>query len=304
VLQAGLDIGGTKIAAVVLDSTGRECGRWRQPTQKSSYEQFLESVSQLVNTLRQQLAEPFSLGIALPGSVSPVSGRIRNANILVLNGQPLAQDLATRLGQPVTLANDANCFALSEARDGAGAGYSSVFGMTLGTGCGGGLVFNNQLIIGGYGSAAECGHIPLPGYQPENDGPAVRCYCGQENCAESFVSGTGLARGYHLLAGEEVCGEQVISRAQAGDAAALQQVARFRSQLSRLLATIINVVDPAVIVLGGGLSQSPLLLEGVAQQVAPRVFTDHFQTPIVTAQHGASSGMRGAAWLGAEQGVR
>lgn len=296
--QVGLDIGGTKMAAIALDGTGAEYRRWRLATEKSSYEAFLEGVARLVATIRHDLAAPFSLGIALPGSVSPQTGCIRNANILVLNGRPLAADLMACLGQPVVLANDANCFALSEARDGAGAGYSSVFGVTLGTGCGGGLVIHQQLITGGYGNAAECGHIPLPGYSPAFDGPDVRCYCGQDNCVESFVSGTGLARGYQRLTGNACNAEVVVARALAGEAAALQQVGRFRDQLARTLGTIINLVDPAVIVLGGGLSQVSILVDDLAALVAPRVFTDNYCTPIVTANYGASSGMRGAAWLG------
>lgn len=299
--QVGLDIGGTKMAAIALDRAGAECHRWRQATEKSSYEAFLDGVAGLVATIRHELAAPFSLGVALPGSVSPQTGHIRNANILALNGRPLAADLHRCLGQPVVLANDANCFALSEARDGAGAGYPSVFGVTLGTGCGGGLVIHQQLITGGYGNTAECGHIPLPGYSPACDGPAVRCYCGQDNCVEGFVSGTGLARGYQCLTGNACSAEEVVARALAGEVAALQQVGHFRDQLSRTLATIINLVDPAVIVLGGGLSQAGVLVDDLAARVAPRVFTDHFCTPIVTAKYGASSGVRGAAWLGSSR---
>ena len=245
-----------------------------------------------------------AIGIALPGSVSPQHGVIRNANIQVINGYRLQDALEQALGQPVVLANDGNCFALSEACDGAGEGFSSVFGMTLGTGCGGGIALERQPFVGASGIAAECGHIALPGYSPEEDGPPTRCYCGRFNCVESFISATGLRERYRLLSGECVSSEQILARAQAGESAACHQVHRFRQQLARTLATIVNIIDPGVIVLGGGLSNAPQLVADLPSAVAPLVFTDHFSTPIISARHGDNSGMRGAAWLAVRSGVK
>lgn len=301
-LHLGLDIGGTKIAAAVLDGDGALLLQQRTATRKESYTQFLHDVCQLITTLQGKFNVPLSIGIALPGSISPQSGLIRNSNILPLNGQPLQQDLQQRLKQRVAIANDANCFALSEATDGAGKGHNSVFGVTLGTGCGGGLVINQQLITGGYGNAAECGHNPLPGYDPANDGPPVRCYCGQFNCVESFVSGTGLAERYRLATGRQATPQEIIALSESGETEAVQQCARYRDRLARMLATIVNLIDPGVIVIGGGLSNAPALYQDLAPCVGAYAFTDRFCTPIVPARHGDSSGVRGAAWIGAQAG--
>lgn len=301
-LYLGLDIGGTKMAAVVIDDSGKEFGRYRKETVKESYETFISGVDGFIGEIKNEILQPFAIGIALPGSVSTVNGRIKNSNILVLNGQSLKSDLESRLGTKVIIANDANCFALSEACDGAGKGHNVVFGVTLGTGCGGGIAIAQQPFSGAWGNAAECGHITLPGYRPEQDGPPVTCYCGKQNCTESFVSGTGIAGRYVHLSGETRSAPEILRLAKAGDRHAARQVARFRDQLARLLATVVNIIDPHVIVIGGGLSNEPMLLDGIAEQVAPLVFTDTFRTPVVKAMHGDSSGMRGAAWLAARAG--
>lgn len=259
-LHLGLDIGGTKIAAAVLDGDGALLLQQRTATRKESYAQFLHDVCQLITTLQGKFNVPLSIGIALPGSISPQSGLIRNSNILPLNGQPLQQDLQQRLKQRVAIANDANCFALSEATDGAGKGHNSVFGVTLGTGCGG----------------------------------------GQFNCVESFVSGTGLAERYKLATGRQATPQEIIARAESGEAEAVQQCARYRDRLARMLATIVNLIDPGVIVIGGGLSNAPALYQDLAPSVGAYAFTDRFCTPIVPARHGDSSGVRGAAWIGAQ----
>lgn len=293
----GLDIGGTKVAAVVIDKTGREYGRYRRVTVKNSYSDFLDNLLQFIEEIKSALQQPLAIGIALPGGISPLSGKIKNSNILVLNGEDLRGDLHARLGMPVIIENDAACFALSEACDGAGRGEEVVFGLTLGTGCGGGIAIGQRLLPGAWGNAAECGHITLPGYSPETDGPPVACYCGRQNCTESFVSGTGLAKRYLARCKTAHTAPEIIAMAKQGEPQALLQVASFRNQLARLLATIVNILDPHVIVIGGGLSNEPLLLEGIAQEVAPLVFTDSFMTPVLTAEHGDSSGMRGAAWL-------
>jgi len=296
-LYLGLDIGGTKMAAVVIDETGMERGRYRKETEKETYYSFLDCLEELVAAIKKDINEPFAIGIALPGSISPINGKIKNSNILVLNGQDLKSDLEARLDLPVIIANDANCFALSEACDGAGQGHDVVFGITLGTGCGGGIAIHQQVFSGAWGNAAECGHITLPGFSPERDGPDVACYCGRNNCSESFVSGTGLAERYFQLSGSSRSAPEVIALAKAGDVMAREQIARFRNQLARLLATIVNTIDPHIIVIGGGLSNEPILIEDIGQEIAPLVFTDTFSTPVAKAQHGDSSGMRGAAWL-------
>ncbi|PXK66578.1 ROK family protein [Klebsiella variicola] len=293
----GLDIGGTKMAAVVMNTSGEELARYRRTTVKSDYPAFIAELCDFVAEIREQSQQPLAIGIALPGGISPVSGKIKNSNILVLNGEDLKSDLQQRLAATVVIANDANCFALSEACDGAGKGADVVFGITLGTGCGGGMSVKQQIFAGAWGNAAECGHIQLPGYAERQDGPLAICYCGRQNCVESFVSGTGLAERYFRLTGEARTAPEIIRLAQQGETHELQQISRFKSQLARLLATIVNLVDPNIIVLGGGLSNEPLLLEGLAEATAGRVFTDQFLTPIVVAQHGDSSGMRGAAWL-------
>jgi len=296
-LYLGLDIGGTKMAAVVIDKTGNELSRYRKETEKETYRSFLDDLVAFISVIQNDINAEFSIGIALPGSISPINGKIKNSNILVLNGQDLKSDLETRLGLPVIIANDANCFALSEACDGAGQGHDVVFGITLGTGCGGGIAIHQQLYSGAWGNAAECGHITLPGFSPERDGPTVRCYCGRDNCSESFVSGTGLAERYVQLSGITRSAPEIIGLAKEGDAVAREQMTRFRHQLARLLATIVNTIDPHIIVIGGGLSNEPILIDDIADEIAPLVFTDTFSTPVAKAHHGDSSGMRGAAWL-------
>jgi len=293
----GLDIGGTKIAAVVMDAQGGELCRYRCLTQKASYRQFVESVVAFIEQIHRDVQRSMVIGIALPGSVSPLSTLIKNANIQVINGRPLQSDLQQLLEQRVVIANDGNCFALSEACDGAGRDHDVVFGITLGTGCGGGIAIKRQIHAGAWGNAAECGHITLPGFCEQNDGPAVSCYCGKQNCVESFVSGTGLSERYRLFTGKFLAGDAIVALAQEGEPAAMRQVALFRQQLARTLATIVNILDPGVIVLGGGVSNSEMLTANLQAEVAPLVFTDRLSTPIVQAHHGDSSGMRGAAWL-------
>lgn len=300
-LHIGLDIGGTKTEVVVLAAEGDELYRQRSATVTGSYPQFLAFVCQIISALKTRFPVPLSIGIALPGSVSPLTGLIRNSNILSINGQPLPRDLRQRLGWGVAIGNDANCFALSEAVDGAGQSHDIVFGVTLGTGCGGGLVIGQQIIVGSNGNAAECGHNPLPGYSVDRDGPPSRCYCGQLNCAERFVSGTGLAQRFTLATGIPATAREVIALAARGEPAAVDRFELYLDQLARLLASIINLVDPGVIVLGGGLSNALAARQDLAARVAEHVFTDQFTTRIVPAMHGDSSGVRGAAWIGRDR---
>lgn len=298
-LRLGLDIGGTKIEAVVLNPQGEVVYKQRSATQKTTYPAFRDDVIQVIERAQQQYDNPLSIGICLPGSVSPSSGLIKNSNILVLNGQPFQQDLSQRFSRPVVIANDGNCFALSEAVDGAAAGADIVFGVILGTGCGGGLAIGQRMINGNNANAGECGHNPLPGYSPERDGPATTCYCGQQNCVESFVSGTGLAQRFQLRTGRALSAGEIIALARQGDAQAAQQFELFLNQLARALAAIVNLIDPGVIVLGGGLSNVPELYQSLETRVARHIFSDRFTTRILQARHGDSSGVRGAAWLGA-----
>ncbi len=297
-IHMGLDIGGTKTETLVLDGQGTELYRQRAATQKDGYQQFLFHLGRHIATLKRRFGAPMSVGIALPGSVSPLSGLIKNSNILPLNGQPLLRDLRRYLGQPVAIGNDGNCFALSEAVDGAGRRHDIVFGITLGTGCGGGLVIDKRLIAGHNGNAAECGHIPLPGYCASTDGAAARCYCGQQNCAESFISGTGFAQRYAMSTGTRAAAHEIITLAAAGEPAAARHFERYLDQLARVLAAICNLVDPGAIVLGGGLSNALAQRTDLESRVARYAFTDRFTTHIVPAMHGDSSGVRGAAWLG------
>lgn len=292
----GLDIGGTKIAAVVMDVNGTELKRFRTNTVKTTYNSFLDNLIEFILNIYQDKCK-YAIGIALPGSISPLSGKIKNSNILVLNGKDLKSDLESRLQVPVIIENDGNCFALSEACDGAGMGMNYVYGVTLGTGCGGGLAIHQRTFTGAYGNAGETGHITLPGYDEEYDGSPVRCYCGKLNCVESFVSGTALSERFGLYNGAKNSAPEIIALAYNNDPRALQIIAKFRNQLARLLATIVNVIDPHIIVLGGGLSNEPLITNNISHEVGNYVFTDKFCTPIVTAKHGDSSGMRGAAWL-------
>ncbi|WP_434639108.1 ROK family protein [Klebsiella sp. I138] len=292
-LHLGLDIGGTKMEAVLLNASGDCVYRQRRPTHKESYDAFMLQLTRLIDDVRDWSERPFSLGIGLPGAVDPQSGLIKNCNCLVLNGQDLRRDLTQRLGQPVWMANDADCFTLSEAVDGAGAGAHTVFGVIIGTGCGGGIAVNQQLLSGPNAIVGEWGHNPLPGYTPERDGPAQPCYCGKENCIESFLSGTGFARRY----GEAARAETIIQAAQEGDARAQAHWQHFIDAFARSLASVINILDPQVIVLGGGLSNVEQLYEDLPDAIVPYLFSDGCRTQIKPARFGDASGVRGAAWL-------
>jgi fructokinase len=296
-LRLGLDIGGTKIEAQLLNSQGVSllCKRIATPT--TGYGDFLAAITGLVNEIRQELDGTFTIGIGLPGAISPQTGRIKNANCLFLNGQDLKGDLTRVLGQPVWLANDADCFTLSEAVDGAGDAGRLVFGIILGTGCGGGLVVNRQLIVGPNAITGEWGHNPLPGYDPAQDGPSQPCYCGRHNCIERFISGTGFAGRFVERHGRSLSPRGIITAAAEGDHQALAHYGHFIQALARSVASLINVLDPDVIVLGGGLSNIDLLYRDLPRALDPYLFSDGCITPIVPACHGDSSGVRGAAWL-------
>ena len=291
-IRIGVDFGGTKIEAAALDAEGRVRARVRGPS-PPDYDQGLEAVRELVaEAERQAEARAARIGVGGPGSPSPVTGLMRNANSTRLNGRPFPVDLARVLDRPVRYANDANCLALSEATDGAGQGHGVVFAAILGTGCGAGLTVDSRLLEGRNAFAGEWGHMPLPWPRAEEQ-PGPACWCGRRGCMELYVSGTGLARDH---AGG-LAAEAIVIQAQAGEAEARAALDRYLDRLARGLAVICDVIDPDVIVLGGGMSNVAELYARLPEAIAPLVFSDSFTTPVVAAAHGDSSGVRGAAWL-------
>lgn len=296
-MRAGIDLGGTKTEILVLDDDGLELFRHRVVTPKDSYQAIIASISKLFNMAEQHCGRLEQLGVGTPGSQSRQSGLMRNSNTLVLNGKPLTHDLQQVLNRPVRLANDANCFALSEAVDGAAAGAEVVFGVIIGTGTGGGVVVRQKLIEGSNGIGGEWGHNPLPWPQAGEgyDGPS--CYCGQHSCIETFLSGTGLAADHLRVTGEQRDAVSIAQQADAAEPHCLATMERYCERMARALAGIINVLDPDVIVLGGGVSNIQRLYQQVPQLWDQYVFAEHVTTRLVQARHGDSSGVRGAAWL-------
>jgi fructokinase len=295
-VRVGVDLGGTKIEAIALDGAGRALVRRRVPTPRQDYGRTLDAIADLVRDVEREAGEPGTVGVGIPGALSPATGLVKNANSTWLIGRPLDRDLAARLGRPVRVANDADCFALSEASDGAGAGARVVFGAILGTGCGGGIVVEGKVLTGPNAVAGEWGHNPLP-WPDDGERPGPPCYCGKRGCIETFVSGTGLARDFRESAGESLPGEQIVALAGAGDAAAEAALARYEGRLARALASLVNVLDPDVIVLGGGMSNVSRLYRNVPPLLERWVFSDRVDTRLVPPAHGDSSGVRGAAWL-------
>ncbi len=292
-MRFGIDLGGTKIEIVALDPDGAVRLRQRIPTPKG-YAETIDAIAALVGAADRETGAQGSIGVGIPGSLSPVTGLVRNANTQALNGRPLDQDLAAAIGRPVRVTNDANCLAMSEAADGAGAGFRTVFAVIMGTGCGGGIVSSGRILDGPNGTAGEWGHTPLPWMRPE-EFPGYRCWCGRHGCLETYLSGTGLARDCD---GPEAHDASSISaRAAAGEAKAAAALARHADRLARALGLIANILDPDVIVLGGGLSNMQHLYAEVPVLMAKHVFGDVARTPIVQAKHGDSSGVFGAARL-------
>jgi len=290
-LKLGIDLGGTKTEIIALQN-GQPVIRRRAPTPQGDYQKTVGLIASLVEDCERELGQQGSLGVGIPGTRSPDHGRIKNANSQCLIGQDLQADLEQRLQRPVRLANDADCFTLSEACDGAGAGAPSVFGVILGTGVGGGLVVRQQLLGGPNAITGEWGHNPLP-WRRADDGPVRRCYCGQDDCIETFLSGPGWAARSELGLEASV----IVPAAQSGNPAAQQALNRYYDQLARGLASVINLIDPHVIVLGGGLSNTAELYQQVVPLLPRYVFSDQVNTRLLPAKHGDSSGVRGAAWL-------
>jgi fructokinase len=295
-VRIGIDLGGTKIEAIAIDPAGRELGRRRVPSPARDYDAIVAAIAGLVDDLERELGGGATVGVGIPGVTSPATGLVKNANTTVLIGRPFDRDLGTRLGRTVRLANDANCFAMSEAADGAGAGATAVFGVILGTGVGGGLVIGGRIIAGANAIAGEWGHNPLP-WPHDAERPGARCYCGKHGCIETFLSGPGLARDFAEVVGRSLTVPEIVAAAEAGQPAASAALERYEDRLARALATVINVVDPDAIVLGGGLSNLARLYESVPRRWAAYVFSDAVRTRLLPARHGDSSGVRGAAWL-------
>ncbi len=302
-MRIGIDLGGSKIEGLVLGPDGEELARGRAETPQGDYEATLAAIAGMVAELAVKAGAggDVPVGVGIPGAISPKTGLIKNANSTCLIGQALDEDLEQATGRPVRLANDADCFAISEATDGAGKGYDSVFGVILGTGCGGGVAVGGKLLQGPNAIAGEWGHNPLPWPQKldgsEDERPGPECYCGQRGCIETFISGPGLERDYEQAAGKSLGAGEIAAAAESGDAGAEAALSRYEHRLARALSSVINVLDPGVIVLGGGLSNIARLYDNVPKLWGQWVFSDEVTTPLRRAKHGDSSGVRGAAWL-------
>lgn len=295
-IRIGLDLGGSKIALLALDDTGRERYRQRLATPANDYAATLAALVELVGSAERALGETGSIGIGTPGAISRRTGRIKNANSTCLNGQPLKQDLERALGREVRIENDANCFALSEATDGAAAGSRIVFGVILGTGTGGGIVVDGRPLVGINAIAGEWGHNPLP-LPRDAERPGALCYCGRHGCLETWLSGPGLAARFREQDGRALDAEQIVAAASEGDASAESAMQDYEDRLARGLASIINVLDPDAIVLGGGLSNIARLYDNVPRLWSQYVFSDAVATRLLPPKFGDDSGVRGAAWL-------
>ncbi len=294
-MRVGVDLGGTKIEALALGDDGRELARIRVPTPRG-YEESLEAITALVHDVERIAGARGSVGIGIPGAIVPETGLVKNANSVWLNGQPLGRDLEARLDRPVRLTNDANCFALSEAADGAAAGADVVFGVILGTGVGGGIVVHGRVLDGVNLIAGEWGHSPLPWMLPD-EYPGPDCYCGKRGCIEAFLSGPAFQREFEELTGRAMTSPEILAAARTGDADAAAAVKVYHDRLARALASVMNLLDPDVIVLGGGMSNMTGLAEATTAILPRYVFSDSVQTRVIRNMHGDSSGVRGAAWL-------
>ena len=302
-IRIGIDLGGTKIAGVALNDQGVALASRTKPTPRGSYDGTIAGIAELVASMEDETGAEASVGVGIPGSMSPSSGVVQNANSSWLNGRPLDHDLSERLDRPVRIANDANCFALSEALDGAGRGVGIVFGVILGTGCGGGLVVDGRLVNGPMGIGGEWGHNPLPWAEP-HETPGPRCWCGRSGCIETWVSGPALSRDHQQANGEKLSAEAIVERAGSGNGPAQETIDRHLSRLARALGGLINIIDPEVIVLGGGLSQMAHLYQRLPGEIAAHVFADKPKITLKPPHHGPASGVRGAAWLWGAPQVR
>ncbi len=296
-MRIGVDVGGTKIEAIALDAKGTELQRIRTATPKGEYEGTIAAIVGLVRELETVTGQTGTVGVGIPGTIIPATGLVKNANSTWLNGKPLQKDLSAALGREVRCANDANCFAISEATDGAGKGYEVVFGVIFGTGCGGGVTFDGRIHNGPNGLAGEWGHTPLP-WASATEFPGPLCYCGQHGCLETWISGTGLEWDFARVSSRNLRGAEIVQAAEEGDEEANRALERLIDRMARGLSTVVNVLDPDVIVLGGGLSNLGRLYDGeLAGRLRDYGFGGGVETPILKNLHGDSSGVRGAAWL-------
>lgn len=295
-LRIGVDLGGTKIAAIAMDDAGQVAASRRVPTPRDDYEATIEAIADLIRDLESDAGSAASVGIGIPGSISPATGVVQNANSVWLNGRPFDADLTARLARPVRLANDANCFALSEAADGAARGKPCVFGVILGTGCGGGIVIDGKAVTGPRAIGGEWGHTPLP-WSAAGEHPGPACWCGRNGCLETWISGPGLAADHARHTGQDATAEDIAVLAAGGDAAARATLDRHAGRLARGLAVVVDIIDPDIIVLGGGLSNLTHLYDEVAPMLGTHVFADETSVTIVPPTHGDASGVRGAARL-------
>lgn len=295
-MRIGIDLGGTKIELIALAEAGGELLRRRAATPQGDYRATVLAVAQLVEQAEAELGRRGSVGVGTPGAVSRATGLMKNCNSTCLNGRPLQADLQAALGREVRLANDANCFALSEATDGAAAGARVAFGVIVGTGCGGGVVVNRRSLTGANAIAGEWGHNPLP-WPRDDERPGSPCYCGKSGCIETWLSGPGLSRDLQAAAGPVLPAAEIAVRAAAGDAACEAAMQRYEDRLARGLAHVINILDPEVVVLGGGLSNVARLYDNVPRIWGRYVFSDVVATRLLPPRYGDSSGVRGAAWL-------
>ena len=295
-MRIGIDLGGTKIEALAIDDRGAELARHRVDTPRDDYEATIKAMVALVHRMEAETGKTGTVGAGIPGTISRVTGRVKNANSTWLNGQPFHKDLTAALGREVRVANDANCLAVSEATDGAAAGVRFVYGVILGTGCGGGVALEGCVHDGPNGVAGEWGHNPLPWPKPE-ESPGPACYCGKRGCMEMWVSGTGIARDYKNVTGTAKTTREIVADLAAGDRVASETIERFEDRLARGLSNVINILDPDVIVIGGGVSRVEHIYGALPKLLPQYVFGGEASTPIVQAKYGDSSGVRGAAWL-------
>ena len=295
-IRLGIDLGGTKIEILALDESGKELLRKRIATPHNDYRATVEGIRDLVIAVETELAQECTVGIGTPGALSPATGLLRNCNSTCLNNRPFKQDIEQSLNREIRMTNDANCFALSEATDGAGAGEKIVFGVIVGTGCGAGIIFDCQVVDGPNAIGGEWGHNPLP-WPQGGELESTKCWCGKNGCIETFLSGTGFAADYLRVVGDELSAEQIVNAASEGSAYAEQVLTRYEHRMAKSLAHVINILDPNVIVLGGGMSNVQRLYQNVPKLWQQYVFSDTVLTKLVPPRHGDSSGVRGAAWL-------
>lgn len=295
-MRIGIDLGGTKIEGIALNDDGQELFRRRVDTPQHDYAATLDAVSELVNEIESATQQSGSIGIGIPGTISPTTSLVKNANSTWLIGKPLDKDLETRLGKQVRVANDANCFVISEATDGAGQDAEIVFGVIIGTGTGGGIAINRHLVVGCNAIGGEWGHNPLP-WPDSSELPGTDCFCGKQGCIETWLSGPGFARQFYHQTDQKLTAPEIVSLSKQGDEQAELALQQYEDRMARALASVINIIDPHVIVLGGGMSNIKRLYDNIPAIWGKYIFSDNIDTRLLPNVHGDSSGVRGAAWL-------